>query len=254
MRSDRLRAGGHRAKAGNVHRFADFEDVTYLDFVLSAAAIGPVLAQAAEKRVGATILSCVQATREVVRTNTNLGIILLFAPLATVSPEEKLRDGICRILAELDVEDARLTYEAIRLAKPGGLKQVAEQDIRAQPTGNLRDVMALAADRDLIALQYANGFAELFDDGVPTLERELTASQSWETAIIRTHMQMMARYPDTLIARKCGIDEAKEAARGAQHVLDNWPDGFAEFDAWLRAREHARIPERRLISSRRVCL
>ena len=32
-------------KPGNVHRFVDFDDLTYLDFLTSAAAVAPVLAR-----------------------------------------------------------------------------------------------------------------------------------------------------------------------------------------------------------------
>src|SRR5438128_8315043 len=71
-------------KPGNVHRFRDFEGTTYLDFIQSAVAIAPVLERASEQRVGETILQCVRATQAITRTNTNLGIILLLTPLATV--------------------------------------------------------------------------------------------------------------------------------------------------------------------------
>src|SRR4051795_2927126 len=50
-------------KPGNVHRYRDFEDVTYLDFILSAAAIAPVLESAVGRPVGQTILDAVRATR-----------------------------------------------------------------------------------------------------------------------------------------------------------------------------------------------
>src|SRR5262245_909444 len=108
-------------KAGNVHRLVDFADLTYLDFLASAAAITPVLADAPRQRVGATILDAVKMTRRVVQTNTNLGILLLIVPLATVPPDEPLRPGLRRILANLDIDDARNVYAAIRLAVPGGL-------------------------------------------------------------------------------------------------------------------------------------
>src|SRR5262245_49313500 len=75
-------------KAGNVHRFADFKDVSYLEFLASAAAIAPVLGNASQLGVGRTILECVRTTRRVTATNTNLGIILLLAPLAAVSEDE----------------------------------------------------------------------------------------------------------------------------------------------------------------------
>jgi triphosphoribosyl-dephospho-CoA synthase len=233
-------------KPGNVHRFRDFADTTYTDFLLSAAAIAPVMTTACQRRVGITVLDAVRATRRVAGTNTNLGIVLLLAPLAAVPLEEELRGGVERVLAGLDVEDARLIYEAIRLASPGGLGRTAEQDVRAEPTRTLRQVMALAADRDLVARQYANGFADVFEDGVPALLAGLERTGSLEGAIIFAHLHRMARYPDTLIARKCGWTEAEEASRRAAAVLAaGWPHNQAaldDFDAWLRAEGHARNP------------
>src|SRR5438067_1134724 len=125
-------------KPGNVHRYRDFEDATYADFLLSAAAIAPVLAGAPRRGIGASILEAVRATRRVIGSNTNLGIVLLLAPLAAVHEGDDLRAGLTRLLAELDVEDARLVYEAIRLARPGGLGRVAEQDVAEEPTQTLR--------------------------------------------------------------------------------------------------------------------
>jgi triphosphoribosyl-dephospho-CoA synthase len=236
-------------KPGNVTRFHDFEDATYLDFVLSAAAIAPVMATASQRRVGQTVLEAVRATRQVVRGNTNLGIVLLLAPLAAVHPGDDLRAGVGKVLSALDVEDCRRVYEAIRLAAPGGLGKVTEQDVAGEPTHSLREAMALAAGRDMVARQYANGFAEVFDDGVPVLTEGLTQTGSLEGAIIATHLHLMARHPDTLIARKCGLEVAEEAARRARQVLDlRWPSrregwaAFGELDAWLRAPGHARNP------------
>jgi triphosphoribosyl-dephospho-CoA synthase len=236
-------------KPGNVTRFHDFEDATYLDFVLSAAAIAPVMATACQRRVGQTVLEAVRATRQVVQCNTNLGIILLLAPLAAVSGSEELRAGVTRVLAALDVEDSRHVYAAIRLAAPAGLGTVSDQDVRKEPTQPLREGMSLAAGRDLVARQYCDGFAEVLDDGLPTLLAAMEQTGSVEGAIIMTHLHLMARYPDTLIARKCGISVAEEAARQARQVLDlGWP-GRREawtalflLDSWLRAEGHARNP------------
>jgi triphosphoribosyl-dephospho-CoA synthase len=236
-------------KAGNVHRLADFADLTYVDLLLSAAAVGPVLSMAPERRMGETVLDCVRATRRVVRTNTNLGMVLLLAPLAAVPEGEQLRPGVARVLAGLDVEDARLVYEAIRCAAPGGLGDAPQQDVREEPTLSLRAAMALAADRDLIARQYANDFAEVFDDGVPELRRALQRLGQIEAAIIHTHLCLMARYPDTLVLRKRGVAEADESADRARQVLEAaWPhrpegrDSFTALDRWLREVGHERNP------------
>jgi triphosphoribosyl-dephospho-CoA synthase len=236
-------------KPGNVHRYRDFDDATYVDFLLSAAALAPVLAAAPGHRVGATALEGVRATRRVVRSNTNLGIVLLLAPLAAVPEGQDLRTGLGRVLAGLDVEDTRHVYEAIRLAAPAGLGRVAEQDVHDEPTEDLRRVMARAAGRDLVARQYAGGFAEVFDDGVPALRTGLEETGSLEGAIVFAHLRLLAGHPDTLIARKCGRAAAEEAAARARQVLAaRWPHdragwaALADLDAWLRAEGHRRNP------------
>jgi triphosphoribosyl-dephospho-CoA synthase len=236
-------------KPGNVHRYADFADLTYLDLVQSAAAIAPVLTCAPLSGVGKIVLEAVKATRRVAPTNTNLGIILLLAPLAAVPASEKLRTGLPDVLDRLDLIDARAVYEAIRLAAAGGLGRVAEQDIRDEPTETLRQVMTLAAERDLIARQYADGFREIFEEGVPALCRGLEQTGSLETAIIYGHLHLLASHPDSLVARKRGLAEAEETSRRARSMLERgWPSdegsvhALAEFDAWLRADGHSRNP------------
>jgi triphosphoribosyl-dephospho-CoA synthase len=237
-------------KPGNVHRFADFPDATYLDFMLSAAAIAPVMDRAPNRRIGETVLDAVRATRRVVATNTNLGMILLLTPLATVPTGEDAIAGVQRVLAKTDVADARLVYEAIRLARPGGLGQVPEQDIAGEPTRSLRDVMSLAADRDMVARQYQSAFAEV-QEGLKTLRLEMRAlSRRVETAVIQCHLELLALFPDSLIARKLGLAAAEEVSQKAKELIFAGPAWYVEpgrrryaaFDSWLRADGHARNP------------
>ena len=105
--------------------------------------------------MGATILRAVRDTRRWAPANTNLGIVLLLAPLARaalqVAPGASLRDSLRHVLAGLSVADAEAAYEAIRLASPGGLGEAPEQDVARSPTVSLRKAMQLAADRDAIA-------------------------------------------------------------------------------------------------------
>jgi triphosphoribosyl-dephospho-CoA synthase len=234
-------------KPGNVHRYADFADLTYLDLLQSAAAVAPILNGASLWGVGKTILESVKAARQVAKTNTNLGIVLLLAPLAAVPLSEELRKGVSRILQGLDLADARLAYEAIRLAGAGGLGHVPEQDVHEPPTKSLREVMALAAERDLIARQYANGFQEVFDEGVPALRRGLEETGCLEAAILFCHLHVLASHPDSLIVRKQG--PAEEASRRARSILAlGWPkiapsqEALNEFDRWLREDGHRRNP------------
>ncbi|MFO0842408.1 MAG: triphosphoribosyl-dephospho-CoA synthase [Gemmataceae bacterium] len=237
-------------KPGNVHRYRDFVDVSYLDFATSAAAIAPVLAVAWERPVGETIFNCVCMVGPLVRRkNTNLGIILLFAPLARAFVHPDYRANLERVLKELTVEDARWAFQAIRMANPGGLGNVPEQDVSGEPTVTLREAMELAADRDLVARQYANGFREVFEEAVPAIRQGAERTGSVEGGIISAHLDLMSRFPDTLIARKCGVDVAAESAVRAKRVLElGWPhtaEGRSEIvalDGWLRADGNRRNP------------
>src|SRR5207245_11772499 len=119
----------------------------------------------------------------------------------------------------LTVDDARAAYQAIRLAHPGGLGTVNQQDISQEPTVTLREAMALAADRDMIARQYVNDFEQVFE-GVEILREELTTSKTdLNFPITRLFLRLLAKYPDTLIVRKKGLDFARQVSRNAKQAL-----------------------------------
>jgi triphosphoribosyl-dephospho-CoA synthase len=232
-------------KPGNIHRFADFQDADYLDFLVSAAAIGSVFDRAAELAVGELVLEAIQRTRTVVGTNTNLGMVLLLAPLAKATSCR----AVSEVLDQATVRDAELVYQAIRRAAPAGLGEVQEQDIKAQPTQPLRQVMALAAERDMVARQYANGFDDVLGLGVRALGHGLQVLGTLEGAIIECFLRLLARHPDSLIVRKCGSTMANEVSARATKLLDVDFLGSAagieqlnDFDTWLRGDGHCLNP------------
>jgi triphosphoribosyl-dephospho-CoA synthase len=237
-------------KAGNVHRYRDFADTTYVDFLQTAAAIAPVLANATGERVGVTVFEAIRlSTGLAVPNNTNLGIVLLLAPLAKAAGAGDIRANLQAVLDDLNVSDAEQVYAAIRLANPSGLGRVPDQDVADVPTMTLREVMQFAADRDLIARQYANGFRQVFDDAVNAIRRGLEGTGSVEAAILHCQLHLMAQYPDSLIQRKRGEGEAVESAHRAKEVLAaDWPQTskswslFHGLDSWLRAIGNQRNP------------
>jgi triphosphoribosyl-dephospho-CoA synthase len=198
--------------------------------------------------VGRIVFDAVERTQRGVRRNTNLGILLLLAPIAAVPIGVAVCDGIGDVLARLTREDAELVYAAIRLANPGGLGQVKREDVSSPPSVTLLEAMCLAADRDRIAAQYANGFATVLA-GAERLARSGLFPERWEEAVVGLHLWLMAEFPDTLIGRKCGPEMARESSLRARRVLEaGWPNGeraAAEFDAldgWLRADGNRRNP------------
>lgn len=199
-------------KPGNVSRRADFPGLTFLDLAMSAAAIAPEIERGPGRSVGATILACIEATRQVVATNTNLGIVLLLAPLAAGDDLDAILDG-------LTVEDADLAYRAIRLARPGGLGAAPRHDVANAPVVTLKEAMAAAADRDLIARQYVTAFADV-TAGTDFLAAAMARGADLEAAIIDLQRFLLARAPDSLIARKRGPAEADELMRLARTGAD----------------------------------
>jgi len=221
-------------KPGNVWRGRDLPGLSFEAMSRSARAIAPVFARHPRARVGPLILESVRATRRAARTNSNLGIVLLLAPLARAAAgaasrtaggaglrvsgratpagppisAERLRAALRQVLARLDRRDASDAYRAIRLARPGGLGRVESQDVRRAPTVTLIEAMRLAAGRDAIAAEYATGYAVSFELGLPLLRRLIRSGAPIDAAIAQTFLAILAARPDTLIKRRHGDNAA----------------------------------------------
>ena len=240
-------------KPGNVNRNHDFPDSRFEDFLISALAIGPAFENAEQWRVGQIIWHATEETRRLVGSNTNLGIILLLAPLAKACPGAagpgEIRERVNAVLGSLDVEDARLSYRAIRLARPGGLGRMAEADIADEPSITLLEAMRLAKERDSIAREYADGFRITFEIGLPALQEALSSGAGFQNAIVHSYLSLLSRVPDTLIARKRDIQTAERVSSLAAVVLNAGgiftPQGrtaLAELDCELRDPGHTLNP------------
>ena len=231
-------------KPGNVSPGVAFHDTRYEDFLASAAAIAPAFLDAGEQPLGETILRAIEATRSWTSANTNLGIVLLLAPLARAAylPQpESLRDRVRTVLASTTVADAVAVYRAIRLAQPGALGDASSQDIATSPTVTLTAAMTLAAERDDVAREYATGFARTFTVAVPALEQARADGLEWIDAVVESYLALLADSPDTLIIRKLGPNAAEKVRSRAAEVraagavrTDAGRRAIAAFDLELR--------------------
>jgi len=242
-------------KPGNVSAASPGHGMSAALFLASAqAAAGPLLAPGAA--VGARIDAAGAATWAAAGCNTNLGILLLCAPLAAAAERcppprsaAALRAALQAVLAGLDRADAEAAFRAIARAQPGGLGRAEAQDVHSTPTVTLREAMALAAGRDSIARQYANGFAELFDLALPGLPAGPRpplaggrADAATTAAVQRAYLGLLARLADSHIVRKHGEAVAQTVMNAAQawwaraaagQALDDDP-AFVAWDASLK--------------------
>jgi triphosphoribosyl-dephospho-CoA synthase len=195
-------------KPGNVHVFADGHGMVVDDFVKSAHAASAVIAQPG-LAVGQRILNAIEATWSAVGCNTNLGIVLLAAPLIQAAEQQV---PVKLVLDHLTIEDAEFAFRAILKASPAGLGDSPQHDVHNKPSGTLLQAMQAAASRDFIAYQYASGFADICGFG---LQRYREAMARWDSetwAATAVYLGWLARQSDTHVMRKYG-DAFAEALR-----------------------------------------
>jgi triphosphoribosyl-dephospho-CoA synthase len=194
-------------KPGNVSVHADGHNMTVSDFRISAEVSSKPLCNPAYT-LGEKIFHAVKVTRETVACNTNLGIILLCAPLIQaanqVNDEQGLRQALSQVLVSTTITDAEWVFKAIALAAPGGLGVSREQDVHHPATVTLSQAMRIAADKDLIALQYVTDYKEIFDFAVFRYNARLSQWRDRSWAAVFVYAELLSQYPDSHIERKHG--------------------------------------------------
>ena len=226
-------------KVGNVHAYAAGHRMKVADFARSAeVSAGPLARDGAG--VGARVLAGVAATRAAVGQNTNLGILLLCAPLARAA---ETGASLAAVLGGLDAGDARDVFAAIRLASPGGLGEAPRYDVTAgDAPPPLAAAMAEAAHRDRIARAYGTEFEDIREVGLPALEAAGASGLDEPWCASAVHLAYLAAFPDSHILRKHG-PEVAEAIRSEAAALRGRIDMAARpvaellaFDGALKSR------------------
>lgn len=210
-------------KPGNVSVYSAAHDMTVDDFRLSAKVSAPPLCNP-DYSLGEKIFYAVKATREAVGCNTNLGIILLCAPLvqavAYCTSGVTLRQALHQVLENTTLADADWAFKAIALAAPAGLGEVAEQDVKASASVTLQQAMQLASSKDRIALQYLTDYKDIFDFTVLRYNHGLLKWGNHSWAAVAVYADLLSHYPDSHIERKYG-DQYTEMVASRMIQLSN---------------------------------
>jgi triphosphoribosyl-dephospho-CoA synthase len=229
-------------KPGNVHPAAAFPDLAFPDLVAAGIAIAPAIDAAATRPLGETILGAVKAAAAATASNANLGIVLLIAPLAAapgprLGPAPISPAAADAVVATAGPADAAAIWQAIQLAKPGGLGKSDRWDLAGPPPADIRAAMRESADRDTIARLWSRGYDELFSGPVADLAAAVAAGWPLEAAIIHCHLRQLARCPDSLIGRRHGPAAAEQVTALAAALVARAPTSPADAaaPAWLSA-------------------
>ena len=226
-------------KPGNVHAFADGHGMTIYDFIQSADVTADLITRP-DLSLGERIFYATEATKNTVGQNTNLGVLLLCAPIIDAALE--LRDGemlqhrLNESLLRLTISDAEYVTRAILLANPGGLGRVDQYDVREIPKVSLLTIMQSAQDKDRIAWQYANEFRDIMELG---LTRDSDAMIKWVNpawSATALYLAFMMQYPDTHVVRKFGLSFAESLRQEA-----------VEFERMHSAAENPKLVQKSLL-------
>lgn len=236
-------------KPGNVHAFSDGHGMTIQDFIQSADVSAAPIANAGGS-VGERVFYAVEATQKAVGQNTNLGMLLLCAPMlhaaTNLQTGQSLWQQLQQTLNQLSVDDAAWVAKAIVLANPGGLGESTQHDVHDAPSVSLLEMMRSAQDKDRIAWQYANAFQDVVDFGVNLYA---DAMLKWENAAWATtalYLGFLTKYADTHVLRKHGQQVANVLVQEAKEMEANFwatsnpklmQKSLLVWDASLKARK-----------------
>ena len=199
-------------KPGNVGLHGAGHGKTMEDYRCSASVAAEPISHPSWS-IGTRIHRAARATFNAVGCNTNLGVLLLAGPLAEAYYRGKgsgnsLRQSMSKVLSETTCADAEEVYRAIRLMNPAGLGTADEADVHDSPRGTLREMMELAAGRDLVARQFGCNFAQVLEEAAPLWNTLKKRWESPEWATSGVFLSILAHHVDTHIARIHGIKEA----------------------------------------------
>lgn len=243
-------------KPGNISRFTNFKDTKYEHFLASSIAIGPVIWKAAKRglsvelnkmsleklQVGKYIQNCILETKKWHSGgNTNLGIVTLLVPLAIGAAITKARNDVInvkalrkntgRVIMSTTVQDAVHFYRTIKLLDFAGLGKIkainslnvldsnVEKEIRNEEI-TLYQIMEKCSAWDNICKEWRTHMHITFQVGYPMLKKTYFETGDINLSIVHCYLGILAKYPDTLIARKNNYQVAEQVSQKAKVILE----------------------------------
>lgn len=208
-------------KPGNVNLLSSHKDTKAQDYLDSAILSSKELFNQ-NYSLGKRILESVNVTRSQVNVNTNLGIILLCAPVIQSYIDFNnldLRQGIKKTLSTSSIKDTHDLCAAINISSPGGLGDSDMYDTASYPNASIKQIMDYSQEYDRISYQYSHNFSDIFDFIIPKLEFLNQRYESLDISLSLLFIEILAKIPDSHISRKFGDKIAKKTSNNAHDLL-----------------------------------
>ncbi|UPV74546.1 triphosphoribosyl-dephospho-CoA synthase [Halorussus limi] len=230
-------------KPGNVDRERDLPDLGFEHFLAGTVGAGPGLRAAEEGApVGEAFERAVSGMSQQEGGNTQFGALLLLVPLVRAAADGDCSpEGVTRVVEATTVEDAANFFRAFDHADvfvDDPPEDAEALDVRrgsdAVPAveergATLLDVLALGDDEDDVAAEWTGGFERTF--WAADRLAELAGSAPASAVGARVYLELLAREPDTLVAKQHGAKTAESVRVRAQEALEGGPEvveAFAE--------------------------
>ena len=217
-------------KPGNVHQYSKSYDMDIKDFFKSSLIISKCLTKN-NLDLGKKILTSVNEIQDKIKKNTNLGIILMLSPIATVVQKEgiiskeELLKKIKSLIKKQNIKNSTPIFKAILLCSPGGLGSSKKYDVKNHPRTNLFKAMKFSKKRDLIAKQYCNGLEDILNTGIPAYKKFYKKWGKVNWALTGVYLSFLKKFNDSHIIRKKGkkvaINVKKEAKKYYYYLINN---------------------------------
>lgn len=242
-------------KPGNVHRFRDFSDTIYEDFIVTSVVAVEPLYRGIRRGYryhsnlrnlsvvyGDLILGIVSKSRAVSGGgNTCLGTALMLAPISIalgyILALEKRIDvqlilqSACRLLEEFSTPlDAVYFYKAIRAAAPSYIRRSDEtgpypnvwdrryREILIGSQTRLWDILSYSGMFDIVARDVVECYSRAYRLSRYLSER-LKAHGIWNRAVVEAYLYQLSSDVDTLVVRKHGYEVVTEIKEKAGELL-----------------------------------
>ncbi len=203
-------------KPGNVSMHQSIGDMEYKDFLRSAIACSDTIADP-KISLCKRIKKSIEMTKSVVGCNTNLGIILLCAPLSNAIFDDENHvfkiDSLEKVIKNISKKETKIIYKSINKANPGGMGNKHKYDLKDGTSDfDLYTAMNYAKEYDSIANEYVTNFSLIFN----TLSKQWgNYYKKWgnpEYATTATFLYHLRDNYDSLIARKHGVNKARKVS------------------------------------------